>query len=558
MIGWFPKPLVEGDKLIWESGMKMHQEDILRCDVLVIGGGGAGLRAAIAAVQTGASVWLTSKAGIGKTSNTYISKGVIAASGLGQPEDHPDIHAADTVAGGRFLNDPEKIGEITRRAADAIRFLYRCGAGFSMDGDKFRLMHTGGHRYPRHVFGRNWKGSDIVTPLKRYAAEVGVRFLEHVFITRLLTVKNRILGACGLTSDGRLIPIQASAVILATGGYAQVFRNTNNVPGITGDGHTLCYDLGVPLQDMEFVQFYPTARGGTGSSLLLNERLLAQPETALTNHTGEDILKRYGVEDFLKVTRDQLAQMVMRESREGPVVMDLSRLPDDKARAMAPLIPPVWWKGQKMYPVVPTAHFCMGGVKTDPTGQTAVNGLFAVGELTAGAHGANRLGGNALAEIFTLGEVVGHAAGNSLAGVSGFPAILDLVKQEKEELEKRFSDQGISLETGVKDLKERMWEHAGIIRNPDGLRLACDAVSGPCPDIRVTSPRELIRSLEYRNLRLVSEMICRAALMRTESRGSHFRTDFPEEDDSRWLRNILIEKGASGMQCSAPGIVTSV
>lgn len=227
---------------------------------------------------------------------------------------------------------------ITRRASSEIDYLQKCGAHFGMDDQNLALMHIAGHRFPRHVFGENWKGSDIVLPLKRYAQDAGIGFIEHVFVTRLLTADNRIAGACGVTEDGRFITLQASSIVLATGGYAHVFRNTNNVPGITGDGHALCYDIGVPLQDMEFVQFYPTARGKHGSRLLLNEKLLAQPGVALKNRNQEDILKKRGITDFLTVTRDQLAQVMMQEVREGIVVMDLEALSDEKAAQLAPLL----------------------------------------------------------------------------------------------------------------------------------------------------------------------------------------------------------------------------
>ena len=528
--------------------MQLNQEEILSCDVLVIGGGGAGLRAAIAARTAGARVLMVSKFKIGQLTNTYISKGIIAASGLGKAQDNPDVHAEDTMTGGRFLNDPSKVAAITRQACSEIHYLQKCGAHFCMDGQNLALMHIAGHSFPRHVFGENWKGSDIVLPLKRYAQDAGIGFIEHVFVTRLLTSDNRIAGACGVTEDGRFITLQASSIVLATGGYAHVFRNTNNVPGITGDGHALCYDIGVPLQDMEFVQFYPTARGKHGSRLLLNEKLLAQPGVALKNRNQEDILKKRGITNFLTVTRDQLAQVMMQEVREGIVVMDLEALSDEKATQLAPLLPASWWKGQKSFPVLPTAHFCMGGVITDTSGKTGVRGLFAVGEVTAGAHGANRLGGNALAEIFTMGAVVGEAAGIDATASSASAPVGAMVEAEKLRLEKIFSTRGSSPENLIHALKEMMWENAGIIRQHTGLSQAADKLGNPCPEARITSPVELIRFLEFLNMRKVSRMICTAALARTESRGSHFRNDFPREDNERWKQNIVIQKGEAGME----------
>jgi succinate dehydrogenase/fumarate reductase flavoprotein subunit len=269
---------------------------------------------------------------------------------------------------------------------------------------------------------------------------------------------------------------------------------------------------------------------------------------ALKNRNNEDILKKRGITDFLTVTRDQLAQVMMQEVREGIVVMDLEALSDEKAAQLAPLLPAPWWKGQKKFPVLPTAHFCMGGVITDATGKTGVRGLFAVGEVTAGAHGANRLGGNALAEIFTMGSVVGEAAGIDAIASSASAPVGAMVEAEKLRLEKTFSTQGSSPENLIHALKEMMWENAGIIRQHTGLSQAADTLNKPCPESRITSPVELIRFLEFLNMRKVSRMICTAALARTESRGSHYREDFPREDNERWKRNIVIQKGETEMK----------
>jgi succinate dehydrogenase/fumarate reductase flavoprotein subunit len=190
----------------------------------------------------------------------------------------------------------------------------------------------------------------------------------------------------------------------------------------------------------------------------------------------------------------------------------------------------------------------MGGVITDMSGKTAVRGLFAVGEVTAGAHGANRLGGNALAEIFTMGAVVGEAAGID-ATTSGASAPAGaMVEAEKLRLEKTFSTRGASPENLIHGLKEMMWEKAGIIRQYTGLSQAVNLLGNPCPEACVTSPVELIRFLEFQNMRKVSRMICTAALERTESRGSHFREDFPQEDNEHWKQNIVIQKGEAGME----------
>lgn len=535
--------------------------EFVSCDVMVIGGGGAGLRAAIAARSAGCQeVFLVSKSRIGHATNTYISKGIMAASGVGDAKDDAEAHLADTLEGGRFLNDPALVARMTQKIPSEVSFLTACGARFCMDGEKPKVLQIPGHRYPRHVYGDNWRGSDLVVPLKKHARRMGVRFFEHLFVTRLLGSGDRIGGAAGITAEGRFLVFQAKTVVLATGGYAQVYQNTNNAAGITGDGQALAYGLGVSLKDMEFVQFYPTALGRRGSRLFLNEKLLAQPGVTLETIHGEDIFKRNGYPDPMKVGRDRLAQLVMKEVQseaEGyaHAVMNLEGLSPEAAAQVAQLLPSSWGRGQKKFKVVPTAHFCMGGIATDDRCETSVKGLFAVGEAAAGCHGANRLGGNALAEIFAMGSVAGEAAAGQVAQQQAPDSISPQAKEEKERLESAFSETGDPPRLLIQELKREMWRNAGITREKLGLKTALDKIQGVWSHVSVTTVSDLIKYLEFHNMRRVAEMVCRGALRRTESRGSHFRRDYPGEDNDNWLSNIAIRKGPSGMelQISAVG-----
>ncbi len=251
----------------------LKPQEMLKCDVLVIGSGGAGLRAAIVAGLKNANTLLVSKSKIGHPTNTYISKSIIAASGWGVPEDNKNVHMVDTIKGGRYLNDQEKVAMLAERAGKEVAFLKECGVNFEMEEGKPEVVKIPGHHYARHVHGENWTGSDLVKPLRRRAEAAGVRFEEHVFVTRLLTSEGKISGSTGMTAEGNFIAIQAKAVVLATGGYGQIYLNTNNAAGITGDGLALAYDAGIGLKDMEFVQFYPTARGKQGSRLILYEKM---------------------------------------------------------------------------------------------------------------------------------------------------------------------------------------------------------------------------------------------------------------------------------------------
>lgn len=530
----------------------LKPQEMLKCDVLVIGSGGAGLRAAIVAGLKNANTLLVSKSKIGHPTNTYISKSIIAASGWGVPEDNKNVHMVDTIKGGRYLNDQEKVAMLAERAGKEVAFLKECGVNFEMEEGKPEVVKIPGHRYPRHVHGENWTGSDLIKPLRSRAEAAGVRFEEHLFVTRLLTSDGKISGATGVTADGNFIAIQAKTVVLATGGYAQIYLNTNNAAGITGDGLALAFDVGVALKDMEFVQFYPTAMGKRGSRLLLYEKMLMQKGVVLKNSDGEDILKKND-SDPTCITRDQLAQLIIKEiknSREGKqrIIMDLESLSEQIAKELTNLLPPLWWKGQKTYEVIPTTHFCMGGIETDKWGATSLSGLFAVGEVTAGAHGANRLGGNALAEVFSLGSLAGEKAADLAMNIGSHFPIKEAADDERKRLEREFSREGESPRQLIQVLKAQMWSKVGISREKNELEEALEYIQGPWPRAAVGNPAELIRLLELQNMRIVAEMVCKAALKRTESRGAHFRVDYPDEDNSRWLKNIVFRKGEAGME----------
>ncbi len=530
----------------------LKPQEMLKCDVLIIGSGGAGLRAAIVAGLKNADTLLVSKSKIGHPTNTYMSKSIIAASGWGVPEDNKDVHMVDTIKGGRYLNDQEKVAILAERAGKEVAFLKDCGVHFAMEEGKPVVAKIPGHSYARHVHGENWTGSDLIKPLRRRAEATGVRFEENVFVTRLLTSEGKISGATGVTADGNFIAIQAKAVVLATGGYAQIYLNTNNAAGITGDGLALAFDTGVALKDMEFVQFYPTAMGKRGSRLLLYEKMLVQKGVVLKNNDGEDILRKNG-SDPTSITRDQLAQLIIKEindSSEGKqrIIMDLESLSEQTAKELTQLLPPSWWKGEKTYEVVPTTHFCMGGIETDKCGATSLSGLFAVGEVTAGAHGANRLAGNALAEVFSMGSLIGEKAAELAMNVGSPLPIKEAAGDEKKRLEREFSEEGESPRQLIQVLKAQMWNKVGISRKKNELEEALEYIQGSWPRTAAENPAELIRLLELQNMRIVAEMVCKAALKRTESRGAHFRVDHPDEDNSQWLKNIVFRKGEAGME----------
>lgn len=519
----------------------------VKCDVLVIGSGGAGLRAAIAAAEAGAIVLMVSKSRIGQVSNTILSKSVIAASGLGSNDDSAIKHGLDTLEGGRYLNDLAIVNRFTEAIQSEVEQLRKWGVEFvSAESVNPKLFKFPGHSQARHVVGKNWLGRDLVRPMLQKALALGVSFEERLFVSKLIAIDNQICGATCISPDGRFVEIVANAVVLATGGFGHLYLNTNNAPDVTGDGHALAGDVGVRLQDMEFVQFYPTTLGKRGRRILLYERLLTQKGVVLRDGQGEDLLRKHDNYKPDEITRDQLAQLIMKEiladpKKQGAVFFDLSGLDVKAETEMSALLPPGWAEGKRIFQVSPTTHFCMGGVVVDQNGETSCQGLFAAGEVTAGAHGANRLIGNALAELLVMGAHAGKNAAQKLSGQDCSDAFAAASSREMNRLKSFYGRKGLNPEKLTEEIKRTMWFEAGIIRNRESLNRALKAIEKlKKAPFMINSCADLIRYLEFANLALVGEMVCLSALARNESRGAHYRTDFPLEDNDRWKCNIAV------------------
>ena len=533
--------------------MKLSKHHVVSCDVLIIGGGGAGLRAAIEAKKMGADVLLVSKTRAGYANNTIISKATFAApSGWSDPRDNPDVFLEDAVIGGRFLNDQKLVAVVAREAGHQMPFLEQCGVRFIESEGRKLAIHAPGHSYPRHIRARGREGSGLALPLSKYARENGVRFADSVFITRLLTsTAGRIAAAAGITREGKFLAFVSKCFVLATGGFAQIFLNTNNAPGICGDGLALAFEIGAPLKDMEFVQFYPTAAGKSGNRIVLYEDLLLWDKVAvLKNADGDDIVIKHGLDDVMKMTRDRLARVIMQEVSEGRgvkggVVMDLSRASESHLLKYRSLFKD---PHKKELIVSPTTHFCSGGVMINANAETAIDGLFAAGEICAGAHGANRLAGNALSEVFAMGTIAGKMATLKAKALERPQLPEKAIAAERNRLESLGSGEHENLRQLRRLLKKAMWYQAGIIRHAKGLTQALgkiEEIRSRMPALRLKNFREVIRALELQNMLFSAEMVCRAALQRTESRGAHYRSDYPTENENDWLKNIVISRQAT-------------
>jgi len=517
------------------------------CDVLVIGGGGGGLRSAIEARENGASVIVVSKAKVGYGNNTIMSKAILASPGWGDSDDNQQVYQRDTVIGGRFINDQKLVHVLAEEAGRQPSVLEKYGASFSKTDDRFDLLAIPGHTYARDLQGKNNIGKDYMMPLITYAQNAGVEFVDKVFITRLIAT-DRIAAVTGITEDGDFVIFEVKCVILATGGYSQIYYNSSNTPGINGDGLALAYELGVPLKDMEFVQYYPTASGKRGNNLLLYEGFLFNG-AVLKNADNENILIKHGLNDPKTITRDLLAQTIFKEirdghAREGGLHMDLSGVSDDRMDRLKPMLPKGAFDRRECI-VSPTTHHSMGGIMIDSTAQTALPGLYAVGEVCGGMHGANRLAGNALAEIFAMGGIAGRNAAIYVreSEMGSTPEVQ--IEKERTRLESLFSQAGENPISLIKSLKKMMWLRAGIVRSQLDLEKALEEINdfrSGSRNCRIETPKDLMNSIGLQNMLLISEMVCRSALLRTETRGSHYRSDYPQEDNDNWLKNIVIRK----------------
>ncbi|MBS7637632.1 FAD-binding protein, partial [Candidatus Bathyarchaeota archaeon] len=401
----------------------------------------------------------------------------------------------------------------------------------------------------------------LTIPLKEYAGSKGIRFLDGVIITRLLRDEGGVVGAVGYDIQGdRPVVFSSGAVILATGGAGALYKRTDCPVRTTGDGYTLAFEVGATLRDMEFVQFYPIALAEEGAPPYLIGGYMAE-EGHIINSLGEEIPKKHGVKarPLALKSRDLLSRAVMIEILEGRDVEGAVLL--DAREAVRRRGEEGWFStgpyrffaetlraGERPLKVAPVSHFCMGGVVIDEYGSTGIPGLYAAGEVVGGVHGANRHGGNALTEAIVFGARAGAAAashGRTAARIDVKP----LASSEIERYEGIRKGGGVDPEDVMRRLREVMWEKAGIVRGEEGLREALAEVErmmGEQHRPKALSGRRMLEALEAPMALKAAEMIIRSALERRESRGAHYRVDYPDEDPS-WLRMVVIRRSQEGL-----------
>ncbi|MHB1413697.1 MAG: FAD-binding protein [Chloroflexota bacterium] len=536
----------------------MAETEVLRTDVIVVGAGLAGSLAALAADETGARITMVLKGGNqrGPRTGTAVAGGGIAAAfGHADPNDNPFEHLRDTLRGGEFLNDQCLARLMVEKAPAGIRQMESLGVEFERDGDRYRQRQAPGHSYPRSVMTPGARMGQLLKVLTQRVKESACEVRVGLSLVDILVDEGRARGVTCLSKDGSRVDILATSVILATGGLGQLYPVTSNPPFATGDGYACAYRAGARLRDMEFVQFTPAGliypENLRGRSV--SHDLLALPQARVFNGRMED-LTSLGPGAARDMTfRLDLIRRFHREIHEGHatphggVYLDVREVSREQAAGLAPGL----WEalanagvdaGNDLLEIAPEVHFFMGGVEVDESGQSTLPGLFVVGEVAGGCHGANRLTHNAFPETIVYAPRAGRAAGERSPGLRGDRAPTSLATGTAD-----FRPWSSAL-----DLRERlratMLSAAGPRRTEEGLSAGLATLHDlreAWSERRATDPHDLLAGLSTRNLFLVAEMILRSAQFRQETRGSHYRVDRPDRDDREWLVNTFVTKGPS-------------
>jgi len=538
------------------------ERETYQTDVLVIGSGGAGCRAAIEARKNGLDVIIVSKGLSFKSGCTTLAEGGYnAAFAYVDEEDSTETHLQDTLKGGGYLNDRELARILVEEAPARLNELEGFGALF--DRQESGLLNQrpfGGQTYRRTCFQGDRTGHEMMMALKEEVIREGIQTVEEVMITSLLRdEEGRVAGACGFSlSNTEFLVFEAPSTILATGGAGWLYPVTSNALQKTGDGYALAYRAGADLLDMEQVQFHPTGMLYPDSrrGVLVTEAVRGEGGR-LINALGERFMTNYDPRGEL-ATRDVVARSIYNEIREGRgtkkggVYLDVTHLPaeliEEKLETMLFQFLDVGLDIRKEpMEVAPTAHHVMGGSLITHHCETTVTNLYAAGEAAGGVHGANRLGGNALAETQVFGRRAGEAAARNALRKSASVSRGQLATEE-DKLSSLFQEGDHYPHQIKEDLQSVMWDGVAIIRNESGLSSALHRIRDLNDKMnRLTVPdgrgfnRYLQDALELQNMLLVAELVTKSARLRKESRGSHYREDYPETR-KEWKKSIVMNK----------------
>jgi succinate dehydrogenase/fumarate reductase flavoprotein subunit len=514
------------------------------CDVLVIGSGAAGLRAAISAKQKGLNACVISKQAPGKSTCTTLSAGVFAAT---EENKSADNHLKRTLQAGRGINQKELVKVLVQEGPMRLRELKKWGINAEF------------HRGYLFCKGRApYRGREIIQCLLTKNKLLGTRFISGQLVADLKPLDGTLSVLAYSTKADKWMAINVKSVILATGGAGALYLRHDNPKRMLGDGYVLALQAGAVLQDLEFVQFYPLGLAEPGLPAFLVPPNIADAGR-LYNSRGEDILKRYKIFErpAAERARDKLSQALFIEiyKKKREVFLDLTEVSKLKwhenpfSATTLPILGERYGAIHRPVRVAPMAHHTMGGVCIATDGTTSVPGLFAAGEVTGGLHGANRMGGNALTETLVFGARAGAAAANWAKDNNNEPKT-EVFKEA--EIEKFTSVQQAARSNPselMANLSKIIWNEAGIIRNKHGLEFALNSVNTISREIlqsRIGNPLDVQRRIETLLGAQAASLIIQAALKRKESRGSHFREDFIEQDDDSWQGHLQVKLSRNG------------
>jgi succinate dehydrogenase / fumarate reductase, flavoprotein subunit len=539
-------------------------------NVLVIGSGGAGWRAAIAAHDAGSEVTIVGKRLRTDAHTVLAAGGINAALGTVDPDDEPRWHFADTWQEGYFLADPRKIEILVDEAPQRIRELDDWGMPFARTDDgEIDQRYFGAHRYRRTCYAGDWTGRAMIETLHDQVVKRDIPIVEHTYVTHLLTDDGTCFGALtfDLHSGERTVQL-ADAVVLAGGGHTRLWRRSSSRRDENnGDAMYLALAAGVALADLELVQFHPTGmtHPEEWAGQLVTEAVRGEGGH-LTNAEGERFMERYDPERMELSTRDRVAlanYTEIAEGRGGPnggVYLDISHLGRDAIREKLPRMHRQMIEAQMIdigtdpIEVAPTAHYSMGGIVIQPeTGATEVEGLFAAGEITTGLHGANRLGGNSLCETVVFGARAGEAAASHSRELTVQLRSPASIRAAVDELDGMIHDGDEVVRVSQRELRNTMWDHVGVLRDEQGLdrgieRLRDLHANLPNLDVHPDSQgyQDLAAALDLRGSVITAMGTAMAARERRETRGAQQRSDYPERDDEHQLVNHHVRLDAEG------------
>jgi len=550
--------------------------ETVETDVLVLGAGGAGLRGAIAAAEGGARVLVVCKSLLGKAHTVMAEGGVAAAMHNVAYQDSWEVHFADTMKGGKLINDWRMAELHAKESPERVLELERWGALFDRTWQgRIHQRPFGAHTYPRLAHIGDRTGLELIRTLQDRAVHTeGVEVHMEVTVFKLLKVDGHVAGALAYRrSDGSLILYRCGALVLATGGTGKMYRVTSNSWESTGDGTALAYEAGAELRDMEMVQFHPTGMVWPAGvrGILVTEGVRGEGGV-LRNKEGERFMERYDRERMELSSRDVVARAINSEvlagrgSPHGGAFLDITHRKPEFIKSKLPSMYEQFLKLAKVditkqpMEVAPTIHYAMGGVRVNAeTGATTVPGLFAAGEVASGLHGANRLGGNSLSDLLVFGKRAGDAAAEAARVGKSRPAIdqADIdgaIAELTSPLDRPEGENPYKLMAEIQDM---MSEQAPIVRDEAGLTSGLEKI-GSLRERALVCGTGGSSSLAFnpgwhtahdlRSLVVNAEALLRSGLMRQESRGAHARSDYPRPDDQLAAVNFVVEKSSSGMQ----------